>query len=138
MKAMCLFYPEANKKMKLLCTYLSEKLEGKADRVPPAYNPENQRLVIIAIKQGKDPTDEIVRFCRELNKKRALNVAFVFDAPSETQTTIMNASREAGTNVIGDVLTLEAGGISLFTKFTDEDKKKADEWLDKIQPQLVG
>lgn len=138
MKAMCLYYPETKKVMRLACEYLNAKLEGKADRVPPAYNPENQRLVILAIKSAKEPPNEIVRFCRELNKKRAQNVAFIFDAPTEAQTIIMNSAREAGTNVISDVLTLKEASISLFAKFTDQDKINADNWLKKIQEQLVG
>ncbi len=138
MKAMYLFYPESRKKMKLACEYLNSKVEGKVDRVPPAYNPENQRLVVLAIASGKEATNEITRFCHELNKKRAANVAFIFDAPEEAKTAIMNAAREAGTNVISDVLDIKTGGLPFLVKFTDDDKKAIDEWFEKVTNQLIG
>ena len=138
MKASLLFYPESCKKMSMVCSYLNTTLEGKTERIPPAYNPENQRLVIMAIKQGKNATDEIVRFCREINKKRSANVAFIFDAPAETQKVIMDSCREAGTNVIDDVLELKTSGLPFMVKFTDEEKKAASEWLEKVQGKLIG
>ena len=134
-KSMSLYYPEKKKKLQQMCEYLNEKLEGKADRVPPAYNPENCRLVILAIASGKEPTQEIIRFCRELNKKRAMNVAFIFDAPTEAQNILIRACEEAGTTVIGDVLNVKTGGL-FPAPFKAEDRKAADEWFEKIMEKI--
>jgi len=137
MKAKVLFYPESKKKLGMFGEIFSSKLDCKSERIPPAYNPENEKLVIIGVTAGKEPTNELIRFCHEINKKRAANVAFYFDAPKNVQTDIMNAVREGGSNVISEVFECKTGGLPFLIKMTDEEKNAASEWCDKVISQLV-
>lgn len=138
MKVRVLFYPESKKKLGMLGDALAAKLDCKNERIPPAYNPENEKLVIIGVASGKETPDDLRRFCRELNKKRAVNTAFFFDAPKNVQTDIMNAAREGGTNVISEVFECKAGGLSLFAKVSAEEKDAINAWCDKVVAQLIG
>lgn len=136
MKARVLYFPENNKKLQLLSQVVCGKLSCKSDKIPPAYPCENEKLVIIGIQVGKEVPDVLRRFCRELVKTRAQNVAFFVDGPKTTATEVMNAAREAGTNVIGATFECKTGGLPLFVKVSDEEKKGLEGWIDKISAEL--
>ena len=136
MKARVLIYPENQKKLSLLSGVLCAKLDCKADKIPPGYNCENEKLVIIGVKLGKDAPDDLARFCKALNKSRAQNVAFYYDAPKNVVDELMNNVREAGVNVISPALPCKTGGLPFLAKLTPEEKAEFESWLEKITAEL--
>ena len=75
-------YSSKQKKMKALGELIKQEFQldniNSFDIIPPAYSCENERLVILALS-GNDLEDMVRRFCRELDKKKAQNVALLID-----------------------------------------------------------
>ena len=136
MKARVLYFPENNKKLLLLSQIMCDKLQCKSDKIPPAYPCENEKLVVIGVTLNKDLPDSVRRFCRELVKTRAQNVAFFADGPKSSMVDLMNAAREAGTNVIDEVFEVKTGGLPFFVKVKPDEKSGIEDWLSKVTAQL--
>ena len=98
------------------------------DVIPPAYSCENERLVIIALS-GNDLDDMVRRFCRELDKKKAQNVALLVDGDERIANRLLEVLKETGTNVLEDVLYVNAP-FKLFggAKVSDEEKAQLLDW----------
>ena len=136
MKTRVLYFPENNKKLALLSQVLCDKLQCKFDKIPPAYPCENEKLVLIGVSMKNDLPDSLRRFCRELVKTRAQNIAFFGDAPDASMVNLMNEGREAGTNVIGDIFQCKTGGLPFLAKVKPEEKTAIELWLTKVMEQL--
>lgn len=106
------------------------------DIIPPAYSCENERLVILAVSGKGEPDDTLRRFCAELNKKKAQNIALVVDGDTKMADKILETLKEAGSNVNTDVLYVKTG---LFSggKVSDEEKKQLLDWAHKIVDNLL-
>jgi hypothetical protein len=135
-KARVLYFPENKKKLQMVSQILCDKLECKSDKIPPAYPCENEKLVVIGAQIGKDIPDSLRRFCRELVKTRTQNVAFFIDGPKTAAVDLMNESREAGTNVFGEIFECKTGGLPIFVKVTPEEKTGIEEWLKKVLAEV--
>jgi hypothetical protein len=136
LKTRILYFPENRKKLLLFSQILCDKLECKSDKIPPAYPCENEKLVVIGVSVGKDIPDSLRRFCRELVKTRAQNVAFFVDGPKQSAVDLMNESREAGSNVIGEVFECKTGGLPFLAKVTPEEKTGIEEWLKRVLAEI--
>lgn len=136
MKARVLYFPENNKKLLLFSQILCDKMQCKLDKIPPAYPCENEKLVLIGVTVNKDLPDSVRRFCRELIKTRAQNVAFFADGPKTSLVDLMNESREAGTNVINEVFECKTGGLPFLAKVKPEEKTAIEDWLSKVLAQV--
>ena len=103
------------------------------DIIPPAYSCENERLVILAIS-GKGDTDDLVRrFCRELDKKKAQNVALLIDGDEKLRDNVLATLNETGTNVISDVKMVKFGGLAfLGGKLSAEEKADLIAWVHSV------
>ena len=73
------------------------------DIIPPAYSCENERLVILGVSGKGDPDDILRRFCSELNKKKAQNVALLVDGDEKIANRLLEVLKETGTNVSENV-----------------------------------
>ena len=104
------------------------------DIIPPAYSCENERLVILAVSGKGDPDDMVRRFCSELNKKKAQNIALLVDGDEKLANKLLETLQAAGSNVNTDVLYVKAGGFLPFLggKVTDEEKKTLLDWTHKV------
>jgi len=103
------------------------------DIIPPAYSCENERLVILAVSGKGEPDDMLRRFCSELNKKKAQNVALLVDGDEKFANRLLETLSEAGTNVIDNVKHVKLGGLPFFGgKVTDEEKAALLEWAHTI------
>ncbi len=105
------------------------------DIIPPAYGCENERLVVLAVSGKGEPDDVLRRFCLELNKKGANNVALVVDGDEKMANSLIEALKTAGTNVFEDVLYIKVGSIPfLGGKVSEEEKTALVNWInDKVQ-----
>ena len=114
--------------------YATEKVNCM-DTIPPAYSCDRERLVVILASVGKDAPNPLVLFCKELTKARTANVAFIIDGPAEGAKILTDAVKEAGSNVIEDVLYVK-GGIPFLGGVKDEEKAAVTAWMDKISAEL--
>ena len=107
------------------------------DIIPPAYSCENERLVILAVSGKGDPEDLVRRFCSELNKKKAQNIALVVDGDEKLASKLIEALEVAGSNINKDVLYVKLGGLPFFGgKVTEDEKKTLLDWTHKIVENL--
>lgn len=136
MKARVLYFPENNKKLQLFSQILCNKLECKSDKIPPAYTCENEKLVIIGARFGKELPDSLRRFCRELTRSKTQNAAFFIDGPKTIAVDLMNEAREAGTNVFGEIFECKTGGLPFLANVSPEEKTGIEEWLNKILEEV--
>ena len=103
------------------------------DIIPPAYSCENERLVILAISGKGDLDDLVRRFCRELDKKKAQNVALLIDGDEKLRDSALSTLRETGTNVIEDVKMVKFGGLAfLGGKLADAEKAELIAWVQSV------
>ena len=100
------------------------------DIIPPAYPCENERLVILAVSGKGEPDDILRRFCSELKKAKAQNVALLVDGDERMANRLLEVLRETGTNVIEDILYVSAP-FKLFggSKVSDDEKKQLLDWV---------
>ena len=102
------------------------------DVIPPAYSCENERLVILALS-GNDLEDMVRRFCRELDKKKAQNVALLIDGNERIMQDALTVLRETGTNVIDNVKVVKFGGLPFFGgKLSDAEKNDLIAWVHSV------
>ena len=131
-------YYSGKSKMKALAECVKQEFEltqnhNAIDVIPPAYGCENERLVVIGVSGKNEPDDILRRFCMELNKKNANNVALLVDGDERLAEKLIEVLKGAGTNVMEDVLYIKMGGFALFGgKPTDEEKKQVLDWLHNI------
>ena len=124
-----------SRKLKALAEALSFDAEKKADTIPPAYNVESVRLLVVCIKAAKNYSDTIMRFFDALDKQRAANVAFIVEGEEGSIENVINTVKEAGANVIPNILYVKGG---LFASAKPEDITQAKGWLDEVIKTVTG
>ena len=107
------------------------------DIIPPAYSCENERLVILAVSGKGEPDDILRRFCSELNKKKAQNVALLIDGDEKIANSLLEVLKNTGTNVSENVLFFPVS-FKLFGggKLTEDEKKRLLDWTHDIVNSL--
>ena len=107
------------------------------DIIPPAYSCENERLVILAVSGKGEPDDVLRRFCSELNKKKAQNVALLVDGDEKLGNRLLGVLKETGTNVSENVKYIKIGGLPfLGGKVSDAEKQDLVAWVQSIIDNL--
>ena len=105
------------------------------DVIPPAYSSNNERLVILGIS-GKGELDDIVRrFCSQLDKKAAQNVAIFVDGDEKlVQNTIdVLKSTTMPANIIENTKIVKFGGIPFIGgKLSEAELKEYLDWTHSI------
>ena len=133
---MRVLYSSNKGKMETLARTIADKFDlaiNAVDVIPPAYSCDKERLVIMGISVGNEPTDQLRLFCRELTKARAQNVALYVDGKESGIKIIKDALKEAGTNVIDDVFTVTGGlPFKVAKKASDEEKAAIIAWAETI------
>ena len=126
-------------KLLVLAERVATKAEStyKVDSIPPDYSLDRERLLVIVATVKSSLSDTFRRFCADLSKERATNVALIADGLPENVAQLTAVIKKAGTNFIDDVLTIEGGLPFKFAKkVTPEEEKAVDEWLDRILAAL--
>ena len=107
------------------------------DIIPPAYSCENERLVILAVSGKGEPDDVLRRFCSELDKKKAQNVALLVDGDEKLANRLLEVLKTTGTNVSEIVKYIKLGGLPFFGgKVTEEEKKDLLDWVHAVVDNL--
>ena len=103
------------------------------DIIPPAYSCENERLVILGISGKGDLDDMVRRFCGELNKKKAQNVAIFIDGDDKLLQNTISVLKETGTNVLENTKLVKFGGLPFIGgKLTDAELQEYLAWTHEI------
>ena len=143
LKMRFLYYSGKGKAMKALADAVKKEFDlsqnnNSTDIIPPAYSCENERLVVLAISGKGEPDDTLRRFCGELNKKKAQNVAVLVDGDEKMANKILDTLRNAGTNVIEDVKFIKIGGLAfLGGSITNEQITDVIDWMKKVVSEIV-
>ncbi len=135
MKMRALYFT-SKKKLISLAEYLSKNSDDyKADKIPPDYSLDKQRLLVMAVSTGDPIPDVLRRFSSGMSPDKAKNVAIITDSNEANAKALIKVLSEGGSNVIEDVLYIKTGFLS-FGGANDEEKKLADEWYEKIVARL--
>lgn len=129
----------SKKKLQNLANNIKVKYDlafNAVDNIPPAYPCDKERIVVLAIsaKGANGVSDAVRRFCGELTKVRAQNVALVIDGDEAATNVIKTILTEAGTNVIDEVLYMKAGLFS--SKPNAQELNDAYAWVDRVVANL--
>ena len=119
------------KKLAALAEAISDGAEKKADTIPPAYNVEKVRLLVVAISLGSSLSEPARRFFAGLDPSRAANVALIVDGTPENAANLVEIIKEAGANVMDDILYVK-GGLPFLSKASAADLDAASQWSKKI------
>ena len=76
-----------------------------------------------------------MRFFSGLDKSRADNVAFIIEGAEGSGATVINAVKEAGANVIDNVLYVKGG---LFASASAADIENAKNWAKDVITSITG
>ena len=119
--------------LKNLAEQISDGADCKADTVPPAYNIEKQKLLVICTKAFKNIPDDLSRFLGGLDKTRAANVVFVIDGKEGTAGNLVDRTRNAGTNVVANTIYVKS---NLFGKISPAEIERVKTWKDEVVASL--
>jgi hypothetical protein len=129
---MRVLYATGKKKMINIANFIKRKYEldlNAVDCVPPAYSCDKERIVVLAVAGKNDVEDSLRRFCIELTKVRAANVALMVDGTEIYANNIKEILKTAGTNVIEDVLYVKCG-LPFIAAVKPEEEAAVVDWLD--------
>lgn len=118
-------------KLRGMAEQLCKENDIKVDTIPPAYNVEKVRLLVVAISLGSSMADATRRFFAGLDPSRAANVALIVDGTPENAQNLVEIIKEAGANVMDDILYVK-GGLPFLSKASAADLDTASEWCKKI------
>ena len=135
MRVLC--YPENKKKLTAIGNMIKAEYDlsvNAVDRIPPAYPCDKERIVILATNIKGDLKDDYRLFLGRLNKSGAANVAILAAGDDACVEKTKALLREAGTNVIEDVMKIKMGLFD--SKVSDEEKADILAWVEKIKGEL--
>lgn len=129
-------YFSGKKKIITLAQYLEKNSDNyKADKIPPDYSLDKERLLVLAVSTASPIPDVLRRFCSGMTPDKAKNVAIITDSTEANAKALIDVLKAGGSNVIEDVMYVKTGLLS-FGGASDEEKKQADEWFERISADL--
>ena len=133
---MRVLYNSKKKGMAQFAQVISEKcglpVNATSSKFPPEYPCDKERIVVLGLSAKGDLSDEVRRFCAELSKARARNVALLIDGDQETADKVAEIIKNAGTNLVG-VKVINLGGFLMFGgTLTPELETELVAWVDEM------
>lgn len=121
-------------KLKAIGEMLAKNGTYAADVIPPAYSCDRERLVVIIASLRSSMADSFRRFCQELSKDKAQNVALIVDGTEADAKMVADWISTAGANVIEDILYFPVKGLFAgFAKtLTPEETSKVNAWYENV------
>ena len=133
---MRVLYNSSKKGMAQFASAVKEKYELPVNAVsgkfPPEYPCDKERIVVLAISAKGEMPDDLRRFCGELNKSRAYNVALLVDGKEADAKKIGEMISTAGTNLVGTKVINLGGFLFLGGALTDELKTELLNWVEEM------
>lgn len=134
MKMKVLHYPEKGK-IATFANTLASEYQVKADKIPPAYDCSNERILFVGISSSKFIDAPLSRFLRGLDSAKVQNVAMFTDAPDSTIEEMKNIITENGVTVM-DVKKVKGSFLSFLTGVKPEEMEDLKTWAKGITEQL--
>lgn len=133
---MRVLYDSKKKGMAQFANVIKTKYElpinATSGKFPPEYPCDKERIVILGLTAKGELSDDVRRFCMELNKTRAYNVALLIDGDQPTADKVAEMVANAGTNLVG-VKVINLGGFLMFGgTLTDELQAELVTWVDEM------
>lgn len=125
-------------KLKTIGEILAKNGTYAADVIPPAYSCDRERLVVIIATLRSSMPDSFRRFCQELSKDKAQNVALIVDGSQADAKMVADWIAKAGANVIDNILYFPVKGLFAgFSKnLTVEETAKVNNWYEAVVAAL--
>ena len=101
-------------------------------KFPPEYPCDKERIVVLAVSAKSEMPDDLRRFCGELNKTRAYNVALLVDGKQSDADKIADIIKAAGTNLVGVKVITIPGFLFFGGNLTDELKAELIKWVEDM------
>ena len=137
---MRILYSSSKKKINTIANMIKTQYDlafNSVDVIPPSYSCDKERIVIIAVSAKGNINDSLRLFCRELTKARAQNVALMIDGDEAAANKLKEILKEAGTNVIDEVLYVN-GGLPIFGgSVKPAEKEEIFAWVDRVIKNLA-
>lgn len=112
-------------------------INATSGKFPPEYPCDKERIVVLAMTAKGELADDVRRFCAELNKTRAYNVALLIDGDQATADKVADIIKNAGTNLVG-VKVINLGGFLMFGgTLTPELETELVAWVDEMVKACV-
>lgn len=126
-------------KLKAIGDMLAKNGTYAADIIPPAYSCDRERLVVITATVKANMPDSFRRFCQELSKDKAQNVALIIDGNETDAKMVADWIKSAGANVLEDILYFPVKGFFAgFTKtLTAEETTMVNSWYENVVKNLA-
>ncbi len=133
---MRVLYDSSKKGMAQLAGAIRAKYElpinATSGKFPPEYPCDKERIVILGLTLKGDLSDNVRRFCGELNKSRAANVALLIDGDQEKAEKVAELISNAGTNLVGTKV-INLGGFLMFGgTLTPELEAELLAWVEEM------
>ena len=133
---MRVLYNSKKKGMAQFAKVIADKYElpinATSGKFPPEYPCDKERIVVLAMTAKGELADDVRRFCAELNKTRAYNVALLIDGDQATADKVADIIKNAGTNLVG-VKVINLGGFLMFGgTLTPELETELVAWVDEM------
>ncbi len=101
-------------------------------KFPPEYPCDKERIVVLAVSAKSEMPDDLRRFCGELNKTRAYNVALLVDGKQADADKIADIIKAAGTNLVGVKVITIPGFLFFGGNLTEELKADLIKWVEEM------
>ena len=125
------------RKLKAIGEMLAKNGTYAADVIPPAYSCDRERLVVIIASLRSSMPDSFRRFCQELSKDKAQNVALIVDGSETDAKMVAGWIATAGANVIDNILYFPVGLFAGFSKsLTPDETSKVNTWYESVLAAL--
>jgi hypothetical protein len=138
---MRVLYDSKKKGMGQFAKAISDKyglpVNATSSKFPPEYPFDKERIVILGLSAKGEISDEVRRFCAELSKIRAYNVALLVDGDQATADKVAEIIKNAGTNLVG-VKLINLGGFLMFGgTLTPELQAELVQWVEDMVANCV-
>lgn len=138
---MRVLYNSKKKGMAQFAKVIADKYElpinATSGKFPPEYPCDKERIVVLAMTAKGELADDVRRFCAELNKTRAYNVALLIDGDQATADKVADIIKNAGTNLVGTKV-INLGGFLMFGgTLTPELETELVAWVDEMVKSCV-
>ena len=108
------------------------------DSIPPDYNCDGERLVVLVIKAKASYSDAVKRVICNLNRGITANVAFIVDGTPETVKPLIELTKDCNANIMSDKILYITGGLpfKFIKSVTPEEKATVKAWCEDILANL--
>ena len=108
------------------------------DSIPPDYNCDGERLVVLVMKAKANYSDAVKRVICNLNRGITANVAFIVDGNPETVKPLIELTKDCNANIMSDKILYITGGLpfKFIKNVTPEETETVKNWCADILANL--